>query len=113
MPPPAEVIEFTAAADAPPITMGPGGLPANRVMSGGRGTMVGESKLNAARENPVRTVLRSRGEKTWVSCALLTWLRRNAMVPKNGFVRGDVLSPSSTVAAAVEVSLSETFRSNR
>src|SRR5207249_454652 len=27
--------EFTAAADAPPITMGPGGLPANRVMSGG------------------------------------------------------------------------------
>src|SRR6266436_6776744 len=107
MPPPAEVIEFTAAADAPPITMGPGGLPANRVMSGGMGTMVGESKLNAARENPVLAVLRSRGEKTWVSCALLTWLRRNAMVPKNGFVRGEVLSPSSTVYAEVRVSLLE------
>src|SRR6266404_4951607 len=107
MPPPAEVVEFTAAADAPPITMGPGGFPAKSVMSGGRGTMAGESKLNAARENPARTVLRSRGEKMWVSCTLLTWLRRNARVPKNGFVRGEVLSPSSTVYAEVRVSLLE------
>src|SRR5260221_14794990 len=98
MPPPAEVIEFTAAADAPPMTMGPGGLPLKSVMSGGRGTMVGESKLNAARENPVRTVLRSRGEKTWVSYALMNWERRNAIVQKNWFVRADVLFPSSLLA---------------
>src|SRR6266699_6344006 len=109
MPPPAEVIEFTAAADAPPITMGPGGLPAKSVISGGRGTSVGESKLNAARENPVRAVLRSRGEKTWVSCTLATWLRSNAIVPKNGLVRGEVLSQSSTVYAAVRLSLPEMF----
>ncbi len=113
MPPPAEVIEFTAAADAPPITMGPGGLPVKSVMSAGRGTMAGESKLNAARENPARTVLRSCGEKTWVSCALMTWLRSNAVVPKRPFIRGERLYPSSTVYAVESVSLVLAFRSNR
>src|SRR5437879_3492820 len=108
--PPAEVIEFTAAADAPPMTIGPCGLPAKSVMLGGRvGSRAGESKLNAARENPARNVLMSWGEKTWVSCALNTRLRRTAMVPKNGFVRGERLRPSSPVATAVKVSLAEMF----
>src|SRR6266404_5352067 len=112
MPPPPGVIEFTAAQDAPPIARHPGGLPLNKVMSGGRVvSRAGESKLNPARENPVRTVLRNCGEKTWVSCALMTWLRSNAVVPKRPFVRGERLYPSSTVYAVESVSLALAFRS--
>src|SRR5216684_3546322 len=81
MPPPAEVIEFTAAADAPPMTIGPGGLPAKSVTSGGIvGSRAGESNQNAARENPARIELMSCGEKAWVSCTLMTWLRSRAIV---------------------------------
>src|SRR5437667_11996915 len=97
---------FTAAQDAPPIARHPGGLPLNKVISGGIVvSSSGESKLNDARENPIRAVLRNCGEKTWVSCALTTWLRRSAMVPKKGLVRGETSSPSAMVYADVNVSL--------
>src|SRR3989475_13262114 len=53
MPPPAGVNEFTAAAEAPPMAMGPDGLPAKSVRSGVRvGSRAGESYQNTARENP-------------------------------------------------------------
>src|SRR5262252_1054971 len=99
-------MEVTAAHDAPPIAKHPAGLFANKLMSGGIVGSIGiESKLNAARENPARTVLRNRGEKTWVSCALMTWLRSNATVAKRPFGRGERLYPSSTVYAVESVSL--------
>ena len=114
MPPPAGVKEFTAAAEAPPMAMGPDGLPAKSVRFGARvGSRAGESYQNTARENPARTVLMSCGEKAWVSCRLSTWLRSRATVPKSGLMRGERLYPSSPVAAAVKVSLVEMFSSNR
>src|SRR5260370_35569028 len=88
MPPPAGVIEFTAAADAPPMTIGPGGLPAKSVMSGGRvGSREGESKQNAPREKPARTELMRFGQKAWVPSTLIAWLRSRALVPHNALVR--------------------------
>src|SRR5207237_9315878 len=102
MPPPPGVIVFTAAQDAPPITRHPGGLPLNKVMSGGMVvSSSGESKLNDARENPIRTVFRNCGEKTWVSCALPTWLRRSAMVAQYGLVRDELLCLSAMVYVGV------------
>jgi len=107
-------MEVTAAHDAPPIAKHPAGLPANKLMSGGIvGSIAIESKLNAARENPVRTVLRNCGEKTWVSCALMTWLRSNAVLPRTPFGRGERLYPSSPVYALERGSLRLACRSNR
>src|SRR5215470_7889702 len=107
-------MEVTAAHDAPPIAKHPAGLPANKLMSGGIvGSIAIESKLNAARETPARTVLRNCGEKTWVSCALITWVRSNAVVPKRPFCRGVRLYPSSIVYAVERLSFVLAFRSYR
>src|ERR1039457_2371290 len=74
---PAEVMaDAPVVVTPPPMTIPPGPpFPVTNDRLDGKDVNSGESKLKAARENPTRSVFKIRGEKTWVSWTLATWLR--------------------------------------
>ena len=64
-----------AAVTPPPITIPPGPSPLTNESLAGKDARGEESRLKPARENPASNALRTRGEKTCVSCTLATWER--------------------------------------
>src|ERR1700716_3462044 len=89
---PAAVIPEIPVVVVPPLTMmPPGPFPRTKPRLGENDVNGAESKMKAARENPVVKLFTTLGEKIWVSCRLATWLRKATADPNNGSDCGMIL----------------------